>query len=125
MAEKQGGREGQTCPGSGIYVSSPGTLGKRRACQSSPACGHKAHISRPYHLHCAGAVAVFDMAFQEICQCREADMRVLIHVHVIARSDLCRSHVVDKSEGAYLSLESKGQQAAYEEIAVDLTIMQK
>jgi hypothetical protein len=62
-------------------------------------CGHPIDIARPNGLVRSEAVAMNDLAIEEIRHCREADMRVRPDIETMSRSEICGPHMIKKTNG--------------------------
>jgi len=78
------------------------------------ACGHPVDLGRADILLDAQAVAVGDLAVEQIGQGRDADVRVRAHVDRLgdAGGHVHRAHVVEEDEGADRATLGEGQDAA-------------
>jgi hypothetical protein len=75
------------------------------------ACRHPADIARLHVLFGAKAVLVQDLAFEQVRQRRQADMRVLAYVHAMAWGVVRFEHMVEEHERADTAALGRGQRA--------------
>ncbi|MNF90426.1 hypothetical protein D3C84_729910 [compost metagenome] len=75
------------------------------------ACGHPADVTRQHPLRRAEAVLVQDRPFEQVGQCRQADMRVLADVHAMPWGIVGFEHVVEKHERPDAAALGRGQGA--------------
>lgn len=89
-------------------------LGRGALGMHDPAAGlhpvHRARLDR--HVR-AKAVAVMDLALEEIGQRREVDVRVRAHVDALVGQELGGAHLIEEDEGAYHLALLRGQGAAH------------
>ena len=91
----------QRHPGLDPVDAGPGSaqLGRRALRVRDPAARrHPVDVARPDRLHRAEAVAVEDLAVEEIRHRREPDVRMRPHVEPLARREARRPHVVEEDE---------------------------
>ena len=74
---------------------------------------HPVDVARPDRLHAADAVAMQDLAFEEIGHGGEADVRMRPHVEPLARRQRHRPHLVEEDEGTDAALLRCRQRAAH------------
>ncbi|MNJ54438.1 hypothetical protein D3C77_498770 [compost metagenome] len=82
------------------------------------ACGHPADITRQHPLRRAEAVLVQDRPFEQVGQCRQADMRVLADVHAMPWGIVGFEHMVEKYERANAAALGR-RQRAQDRLALD------
>jgi hypothetical protein len=76
---------------------------------------HQVHRARLYRLHHPEAVAVHDLALEQVGDGRDANVRMRPHGDALARWKLRRTHVVEEHEWPdHASLE-RGQRATHGE----------
>ncbi len=82
--------------------------------------GHPIHIARPDRLHIAEAVAMDDLAGEEIGHGGEPDMRVRPHVEAVPALEQRRSHCVEEDEGPDHAAVDERQHAAHLEAVTEV-----
>src|SRR5258705_551225 len=78
----------------------------------SPPGGHPVHGPGGYGGHAAEAVAMHDLAVEQVGHGRKPDMRVRAHVDALAGAEFRRSHMVEEDEGTDHAALRRGQRAA-------------
>jgi len=80
--------------------------------------GHPIHIARPDRLQRSDAVAMKDLAFEQVGDGRESDVRVRQHVASwFARRNLVRPHVIEEDERPDQPPSARRQRTAHREAA--------
>jgi hypothetical protein len=82
-----------------------------------PAGEHPVHVARADRLERAEAVAVDDLALEQVRHRRQRDVRVRADIDPVAGRQLRRAHVVEEDERADGALGGKGQGATHAESA--------
>ena len=75
------------------------------------ACGHQVDLTGRDPLIGAKAVAVVQLALQQIGHRREADMRVGAHIDPLPGQKFRRTHLIEKDEGPDHPARMEGQDA--------------
>jgi hypothetical protein len=73
--------------------------------------GHPVHLARRDDLVVAQAVAVVDLALEQVGDGGQPDVRVRPHVHALPRQEVSRAHVVQEDEGPDHAALVEGQDA--------------
>jgi hypothetical protein len=79
--------------------------------------GHQVDFARPDRQRRSEAVAVEDLAVEQVGDGGEADMRMRAHVDALSKLELGGSHLVEEDEGADHLLADRGQGAPHAETA--------
>jgi uncharacterized protein DUF2721 len=83
--------------------------------------GHPVDVARANRLHRAEAVAMQDLAFEEIGHRGKADVRMRPHVEAFARRERHRAHLVKEHERTDRALARCRQRPAHFEAAAEVT----
>src|SRR5207237_5051233 len=82
--------------------------------------GHPIDVARADRLHRAEAIAMQDLALEEIRHRGEADVGMRPHVEALARRERHGAHLVEEHEGAHRALARRGQHPAHFEAAAQV-----
>ena len=82
--------------------------------RDAAACDHPVHFARTDRLLGAEAVAVHDLAFEQISDCRQTDVRMRPYVHGSRDSawEIDRAQVIEKNEGSNHTSTRVGEHAS-------------
>jgi hypothetical protein len=96
-----------------VQMFAAGTMIGARALgmRDAAARRHPVHVAGHDRHRAAEAVAMHDLAFEEIGDGGKPDVRVRAHVNALARAELRRSHVIEKDEGPDHAAAGRGQRA--------------
>ena len=75
--------------------------------------GHPIDIARPNGVVRSEAVAMDDLAIEEIRHRREADMRVRPDIETMSRSEICGPHMIEEDERPDMTARLCGKHAAH------------
>lgn len=88
----------------------PELLGRRTFDVGNGApCGHPADIARAHQLVRTQAVLVLQLAFEQVGEGGQADMRMLGNVHAFAGRVVMLQHMIEEHEGADAAKACRGQ----------------
>ncbi len=111
---------GQRHPGLDAMQSGAGFargLGRALGMDDAVAGRHPVDVTRPDHLLAAEAVAVHDLALEQIGDRGQPDMRMRTHIGALPGRHRHRAHVIEEDERADGLSRGGRQQAAHGEIA--------